>query len=472
MTKKNEYIKNTLILLFGKFSTQIISFFLLPLYTYHLLANDYGYIELIQTYISLFVPILLLQLDSAVFRFLIDSRNNEKKTSEIISTSFYFVLYSCILFSIIMIFIGQFLKIPYYILIALNIICSILNTYMLSIARGKGNNLNFSISSIISSLTVLLVNLILILGFHFNASSILIAALLGNFLGFIYLFLKENIISLIKKEDYSKDLMKKMLKYALPMIPNSLSWWIVGLLDRTIISSFLGMAVNGIYTVSIKFSNLINSIFSIFSMSWQETASMYIDEEDSPSFFSNMMSNILILFIFISIIIMSFLPFFYPVVIGSEYISSYDYIPILLLGNNLNVAVGLLGGIYVAKKMTKKVAVTTVCAALLNTLINLAFIRHIHLYAACISTVLAYLIMFVYRYIDIKKIINIHFEWKKIIIITTAFILSSILYYYKWTYLSILYGIIFCLFYGYLNKSLFTSLLKQIKKKKNNKKIA
>ena len=69
MSKGRELTKNTLIIFIGRFSTQFISFILIPFYTRFLLTSDYGNIDLIQTYISLIVPILILRFDSAIFRF-------------------------------------------------------------------------------------------------------------------------------------------------------------------------------------------------------------------------------------------------------------------------------------------------------------------------------------------------------------------------------------------------------------------
>ena len=84
MNKRNkEYYKNTVILFIGKFVTQFMSIILLPLFTRYLLTEDYGYVDLIQTYLSLFVPILTLRMDSAVFRFLIDARKDEEKKAKI-----------------------------------------------------------------------------------------------------------------------------------------------------------------------------------------------------------------------------------------------------------------------------------------------------------------------------------------------------------------------------------------------------
>ena len=52
-------------------------------------------------------------------------------------------------------------------------------------------------------------------------------------------------------EELDKGLLYEMIKYSLPMIPNLLSWWLVEVSDRTIITFFLGIAVNGIYSAVI-----------------------------------------------------------------------------------------------------------------------------------------------------------------------------------------------------------------------------
>ena len=48
MSKKKELLKNTFIIFIGKTSTQLISFFLLPLYTAYLSKAQYGVVDLIQ----------------------------------------------------------------------------------------------------------------------------------------------------------------------------------------------------------------------------------------------------------------------------------------------------------------------------------------------------------------------------------------------------------------------------------------
>lgn len=45
MTKEKELIKNTAIITFGKICTQLVGFFLLPLYTAVLSTVEYGFVK-------------------------------------------------------------------------------------------------------------------------------------------------------------------------------------------------------------------------------------------------------------------------------------------------------------------------------------------------------------------------------------------------------------------------------------------
>lgn len=449
MTKEKEYVKNTIILLIGKFSTQLVLVVLIPLYTYKLTTANYGYIDLIQTYANLLAPVILLQIDSAIFRYMLDARNSKEEQCKIISSSFISVLIILLIASIVFFTIGCIFNIDCFWLIMFYVITTIINSYVISIARGKGNNKNYAIASIISSCVMLSINLILILMFNYDAKSILISVIFSNIAGTIFIFKKEKIYKQISLKYFQFKIVRKLLKYSIPMIPNVLSWWIVGLSDRTIIVNFINTAANGIYSTSCKFSNLLNSVFSIFSMSWHETASLHINDADAEKFFSKMIINICNLFLIISCGIIGLLPLLFNIIIGSEYWDSYNYIPILLTANMFNVFIGLLGGVYIAKKMTKKVAVTTVCSAVINVVVNLLLISKLGLYAACISTLVSYLLMAIYRYFDVKRIIKIKIYNTKSILYIIGYSSLIILYYlncrYACTFLCILIGIFYCL---------------------------
>ena len=89
MNREKRFLKNTLIITIGKISTQLITFLLLPLYTAILTTEEYGIVDLLNTLVSLLIPIVTFQIEQAVFRKLIDSRNNDIEIKKAISTTIF-----------------------------------------------------------------------------------------------------------------------------------------------------------------------------------------------------------------------------------------------------------------------------------------------------------------------------------------------------------------------------------------------
>lgn len=88
MNRKKELAMNTVILAVGKICTQLINFFLLPLYTSLLTTDDYGVVDLFSTYTALLVPIFNWQLENGLFRFLLECREDRKRQKIVFSTVF------------------------------------------------------------------------------------------------------------------------------------------------------------------------------------------------------------------------------------------------------------------------------------------------------------------------------------------------------------------------------------------------
>jgi len=82
MNKEKQLIKNTAIVSLGKICTQLITFLLLPLYTYILSTEEYGVVDLLNTLVSLFMPVVTLQIEQGVFRYLLDSRGNKENEKQ------------------------------------------------------------------------------------------------------------------------------------------------------------------------------------------------------------------------------------------------------------------------------------------------------------------------------------------------------------------------------------------------------
>ena len=86
MSKGKDLAKNTAIVSIGKICTQLITFFLLPVYTAVLSNEEYGVVDLLNTLTSLLLPIATLQIEQGIFRYLLDCRENKEKQTTLITT--------------------------------------------------------------------------------------------------------------------------------------------------------------------------------------------------------------------------------------------------------------------------------------------------------------------------------------------------------------------------------------------------
>jgi len=462
MNKKKSLMKNTIIIFLGKLCTQLISFFLLPLYTSYLTTSDYGLVDLITTYVTLLVPIITLELEMSIFRYLVDSRGKDKDTKTLISNNFYLLGIALSIFSAIYFIVTRFWNFDYQFIIWINILVCTLSGNFLQISRGFGKTLDFSISCIITGLTTVLSNIILIVFLGMGADGMIISMALANGLCSLYLFIKLKLYKLIDFSIVDKKLIKEMYAYSIPLIPNGVSWWIVNVSDRTIISWVLGASSNGIYAISNKFPTLLSSLLGIFNLSWSESAALHINSPDRDEFFSDITNTVTKLFSCLGVGMIACMPFVFPILIDSKFNDAFNYIPILVLGSVFNVVVCLYSGVYIAKKMTKQVSNTAIIGAIINIGINALLVKFIGLYAAAISTALSYLAMLLYRHFDLKKHVNITFEKGLLLKSILIFTFAIVIYYQRNLILDIISLVVVCIYSFVMNKEFLNSCFKTI----------
>ena len=225
MGKGKQLLKNTAIVTIGKIATQLITFFLLPIYTALLTQEEYGVVDLLNTLVSL-------------------CRGNRNEETKIITTILKFIVIQSFIYIIIILIASSFINNPYKYFLAGNLIVSIFSSIFLQIARGLGDNKSYAIGSLISGFAIVILNIILIVVFSLGAYGMLLATLLGNLICAIYIFWNKKLYKYIKLKQNDKNLLKEILKYSVPLIPNMISWWVVNASDRTIVTAILGIAQN------------------------------------------------------------------------------------------------------------------------------------------------------------------------------------------------------------------------------------
>lgn len=465
-SKGKALVKNTLIVTIGKISTQIITFFLLPLYTYYLTTSEYGVVDLMSTLVSFLLPIITLQIEQGIFRFLIDYREKNEEIKKLVSTSILFLIIQSLIIVVIFLIISPLIHNDYKWFLLTNVVGCMFSSIFLQISRGLGDNLKYTIGSVVISGTTILSNVIFIAGFKLGAYGMLTGTLLGYIAGILYIFFSKKIYNYISFKTAQKKLFIELLKYSIPLVPTMLSWWIVNVSDRLIITYFIGTSMNGIYSVANKFSSIITMMYGIFNLTWTESAAINIDDEEIGVFFNEVFDKVIRIMGCLCVGMISFMPFVFTILVDQKFCLAYYQIPILIVACFFCNLSSFQGGIYIAKKKSKEVAKSTILAAIINIIVNLLLIKKIGLYAASISSLIAYITIFVYRIFDLNKYqIKLKIERKILYAIVILLSLSLICYYINNTFICILNTLLIIVTMYNINKDLIFELFDALKKK-------
>lgn len=406
MNEHKRLIKNTGIIAIGNISTKLVSFLLLPLYTAILSASEYGIVDYIISISTFCAPAISLLMEESMFRFLIDCKNDEDK-SKVISIALMYILSGGVVFSLITFPILRIVKYQYSQYLLLYILSVVVSSMISALLRGIGRTDKYAIYHFLMTTCQLVLNVLFIAIFFWGVKGMLLASILAHLIFPIIYIVRLRLWKYISFNKLDKELAKEMIRYSIPLIPNKLSWTIINLSDRIIIMNVIGSEASGLYAVSYKFPNLMDTVYGFFYQSWKESSARVVKQEGQNAFYNQVYGYLKSFMYSIVLGMTAFMPLVFHFMVDSSYNEAILYVPILLLGTYFANISGFYGGIFTAHKETKIMGTTTIIAAILNLLINLILIWRIGLYAAAISTLLANMIVYWYRRIKVHKYVTL-----------------------------------------------------------------
>lgn len=404
MGRKKELAKNTAILTVGKFLTKFVSFILLPLYTSLLTTEDYGAFDLLVTYGTLLLPVVNWQFDQGLFRFMIDDRSNKELHKRLFSTLMGSSILQVILYTIIYLIIAPFLHIENAYFLLIYVIEHVIFALLHQFVRGLGGSVKYTVASFLSTSVTTVLNVLTLVVLKMGLQGMYVSTLIGMLISILYLIFTTNCWRYFSFKSMHFSVFKEVSGYSIPLIPNNLAWWVVNASDRLVIKKFIDLAANGVYAVANKFPNIFIQFYNILNLSWTETVSLHFNDEDRDEFLTETMTSMFKLFSTACFMLTALMPFIYPIMVPNEtYSEGYNHILILMYAMLFRVMVGLYSCVYVAQKRAKKIAATSVMAAIINLGVDLLLVGKIKIYAASLSTLIAFAVMAIIRYIDINR---------------------------------------------------------------------
>lgn len=463
MDRNGELVKNTLLLSLGTVVPKFITLITLPLMTAYLSTEEYGSYDLVVSFATLLIPIITLQIQQGLFRKLLATNNNDDKNLFITST-FAFLILSCAVYLPVIFITSHILDLASEIVIyvCLMLFAESLYNIVGQMVRGLGKNLIFSFGVIVYSITNLIFLVVSLVIFRMDLVGVILSLTLGYSSASIYMMLHSKSLRYIRIKSLSWVKLKELLAFSVPIVPSSISLWVVNLSDRLIITAVYGTGLNGIYSVANKIPQLYSTAYSVFNLAWTETASRASDEGNPATYYTQLFRGLFRFLIGIMLCLLAVTPLVFLILVDPAYSDAYFQIPFLYFGVFFNSIVQFYSGIYIALKQTKSVGLSSFIGAVLNAVINLLLIRRFRLYAASVSTLLSYLCIALYRKQNLNKYIAIKYYYKEISIGMTVFIVGAFLCYQNNIICSLICGAIAMAYNLIYNKRILESLLTKV----------
>ena len=421
--RNNYLIKNTIIFTLGSFGSKIISFFLVPLYTYALTAAEYGVVDLVVTVGTVAIPILTLNISEAVMRFALDKDADKEKITQIGTRILLIgILVGLLIFPVC----GFFNKISQYsVYIYFYVISLAASQLYLCDLRGKELLIYYAIGNVLNTLFIAVLNILFLLVLKEGIEGYLKAYIIANVLTAIYAIMAGKGYRSFYSLRIDKKLLLQMVKYSIVLIPNSFMWWIMNSSDRIMVTGMVSVAANGIYAVSYKFPTLVSTLTTIFNQAWSYSAIREEGTADEGEYNNKIFKVLIGMVMLIGIGLLTFAKPFLSVYVSKEYYVAWKYMPFLTVGCVYLTMASFMATSYTVHKDSFGYLFSGTFGAIFNIAMNFILIPQVGVYGAAFATCISYILVFVFRLFHTRKYIQYNINNKEFIVGSTALVLSA-----------------------------------------------
>ncbi|RYQ08927.1 multidrug transporter [Bifidobacterium pseudolongum subsp. globosum] len=424
--KYKELLLNIALFALNTISTKLITFLLVPLYTYFLTAAQFGITDMSLTVLGLISPIVTLSVGDAVTRYVIDDSREKERY---ISVGFWVTVIGCVVMLVIL----PILDLPlfgglgdykwYYMIyfITLNY-----NGYLGNVARGLDRIKLMAAASIASSLVSASSASVLIGVLGWETEGYFVSLVLGGLTSICMYLLIGHFGRYVGVPKYRNDekYIKRMLLYAIPLIPNSIFWWVGTGVNRFFITAMLGIGSSGFFAAASKIPNILNLVSSTFWQAWSLSAFQQFKKDDTSKFYS----NVFVVFRSLCFVVASGLvlgaPWLASLLLQKNFYEAWIIVPPLILAFLFNAFAGFYGTVFTASMKTTYLLTSTVVASMVVVVMTWFLIPIIGLSGAAWALVASNFVMYIMRVFRSSTVIIIHVNWPLMISNTLLLILQ------------------------------------------------
>ena len=430
----------TLIYGFSSVLARILNFLLVPLYTILFIPSEYAVVSEMYAYAAFFMVLGSFGMETTFFRFMQVEKNNIN--SNAFSTAFLFILFNGCLLSVLGLFFQDQIAsairhenhpeyVTYFIFI---ITLDLLSIVPFALLRQQNKAFKFAFFKTINICINIFFNIFFLLIcpelLNNPSASNIIEIFYSPDISVGYVFISNLIASGVtilmlapeiknNTKKFDKELFKKMLSYAWPILIAGIAFIINETADKILIKYLLpkGVAMRelGIYSACYKLSIFMTLFVQAYRFAAEPFFFNQFKKPDSKQTYAIMLEFFVLFALMIFLFVVLYIDIIKLIIPNQLYHEGIIIIPIVLMANIFLGIYYNLSVWYKVTNRTKYAAIISLCGATSTIILNLIFIPLYGYIAAAWTTLACYIIMTILSFYWGQKNFKISYNIRSVI---------------------------------------------------------
>jgi O-antigen/teichoic acid export membrane protein len=403
----------------GGLVSRILATILLPLYTHYLPTGSFGRVEIITAATAVLAIVLQMGISSAFFRFYFDAKEEPEKLT-VVRTSFWFTMATATVGLVLgVVFagpIGHWLGLghdPWLVRAgAVGLWAQTNYQQLTNLFRVEERSTAFAIASVTNVLVTVAAMVVFVAVFHWGA----IGLVVGNFTGTLVVYLA--LLAYRNEQlglEWDRQLLRAMQKFGMPLVPSALALWVINFVDREFVVWFKGLGEAGVYSAAVKIASVITFVMIAFRTAWPAFAYSIEDDREAKRAYAFVLTYLLALASWVALALGALAPWWTRLLTGSpSYLRAEKGVGLLAFAGAIYAGYTVLAIGSGRARRTQLNWIVTGAGAVANIALNFWLIPRWGMVGASISTLAAYVVLFVGMTWYAQRVFPVTYQWRRV----------------------------------------------------------
>lgn len=397
--------------------SRFLTLFLVPIYTRVFTPTDYGVLSLVSSSIAVVQIFVVLGLDGAAHRWFWDTDDDRDRRRSISSWAWCQLAAATAIGGVVFLLadqlagwiVGRADAGTYFRLAALTLPLMTLGTVAQNWLRMQRRPWSTTFYSLGTNLLTIVLTLLFVVAWRWGLTGVYVAQVIGFAVGSVVaIFLLRDWISPTFAQ---LGRLREMLRYAFPIIPAGLAYWVVGFADRYFVQAYTTTAQVGLYSIGSSLAAGVALITGAFQQAWGPFSLSIHTHSDARDTYA----TIFLYYLWVTCAISAGLALFAPEIIRvlatKQYSGASSVVGILALSW---VMIGLT---YIAAtgpaivKTTRPTGVAMVSAAILNIALNFLLVPRYGKVGSAVATLISQALTPIYLFYRSQQLYRIPYRF-------------------------------------------------------------